>query len=272
MEPEEEREEPKEHSEQNTEPEPNLDPSEHVQESETERVPAQVEPQEPVESVEPLPTAAAAAASSTPVSPGPGAVVEPEGAVLQGEADHHDLQVGGSHQKNTKEEEEKEEDEEEVEVEREEMEGGGALHADKEGGTCEDQTGLNPQQVDSDQTTGDKQKNNSRFFLNISTSRWRRCMFVSTLICSSIYFQRYCNTATWWLLMLNVSLCRPSLCSSTCWLSCSSCSGSGATSAALSAPDGRQQETHLHASSGTNTPSIGSEEKDLMDFNCNIFG
>ncbi|XP_075882978.1 tripartite motif containing 101 isoform X2 [Nelusetta ayraudi] len=146
VEPEEEPEEPKEHSKQNTEPEPNLDPSEHVQESETEPVPAQVEPQEPVESVEPLPTAAAAA-SSTPVSPGPGAVVEPEGAVLQGEADHHDLQVGGSHQKNKKEEEEKEEDEEEVEGEREEMEGGGALHVDKEGGTCEDQTGLNPQQA-----------------------------------------------------------------------------------------------------------------------------
>lgn len=171
VEPEEESREPNEPSDQNTEPQPYLDPSVHVHESETEPVPVEpVEPEGPAQPVEPLPTATAASSMALPDL---GSGLDSAGAILQEEADQPDLQVGGSHQNHKKEVLEEEDDDEEGD--REELEGGEALHVNKEGDTCEDQTGLNPQQVDEDQTTDDKQKNNLRF-QNILSSRWLRCI------------------------------------------------------------------------------------------------
>lgn len=131
-EPEVKPEEPKEPTDQNTEPEQNLDTSDQDQESEGEPAPAPVEP---------VPTAAAAAAAetSTPVPPD---LVEPEGAVLLGEADHPDVPDGGSDQKKEKEEEEEEQ------LELEEVEGGAALDPVKDGDTCAEQEGMSPQQVE----------------------------------------------------------------------------------------------------------------------------
>lgn len=137
-EPEVKPEEPKEPSDQNTEPEQNLDTSDQDQESEGKPAP---EPVEPV-----LTAAAAAAETSTPVPPD---LVEPEGAVLLGEADHPDVPDGGSDQKKEKEEEEQ--------LELEEVEGGAALDPVKDGNTCAEQEGMSPQQVEEVQTIENKQ-------------------------------------------------------------------------------------------------------------------
>lgn len=128
-EPEVKPEEPKEPSDQNTEPEQNLDTSDQDQESEGKPVAAPVEP----------------VLTSTPVPPD---LMEPEGAVLLGEADHPDVPDGGSDQKKEKEEEE----EEEEQLELEEVEGGAALDPVKDVNTCADQGGMSPQQVQEVQT------------------------------------------------------------------------------------------------------------------------
>lgn len=137
-EPEVKPQEPKEPSDQNTEPEQNLDTSDQDQESEGKPAPAPVEPV--------LTAAAAAAETSTPVPPD---LVEPEGAVLLGEADHPDVPNGGSDQKKEKEEEEQ--------LELEEVEGGAALDPVKDGNTCAEQEGMSPQQVEEVQTIENKQ-------------------------------------------------------------------------------------------------------------------
>lgn len=137
-EPEVKPEEPKEPSDQNTEPEQKLDTSDQDQEAEGKPVTAPVEPV----------LTAAAAKTSTPVPPDP---MEPEGAVLLGEADHPGIPDGGSDQKKEKEEEEQEQ------LELEEVEGGAALDPVKNGNTCADQGGMSPQQVEEVQTIKDKQ-------------------------------------------------------------------------------------------------------------------
>lgn len=136
-------EEPKEPSDQNTEPEQNLETSDQDQESEGKPVAAPVEP---------ALTAAAAAAAETS-TPGPPDPMEPEGAVLLGEADHPDVPNGGSNQKKEK----KEEEEEEEQLELEEVEGGAALDPVKDGNTCAEQEGMSPQQVEEVQTIENKQ-------------------------------------------------------------------------------------------------------------------
>lgn len=142
VEPEEEPDEPNESSDQKTESKPSLDLPEHVQLAE----PVPLEPVELAQPVEPIPTAAAAAAATSGiVSPDLGYELEPDEAVPQEEADQPDLQIGGSQQKHEKEKME-DEDEVEEEQEREALEGGEAPHVDK-GETCEDRAGLNPQQV-----------------------------------------------------------------------------------------------------------------------------